>query len=144
MIRRNQIAVILFVVIIFALVPVVAKSDSRVGILSKKSHAEKLWKRSGHAQAYATNILGAPIVYDSNTYPYFFNDLNENGEVDLGENIYPNGFTSFNSRLLKAAYNLQLSKKEPCGYIHNSHYVAQLLVDSIEHLRGDISSYTWR
>ncbi len=93
---------------------------------------------------YSANILGAPVLYDPDTYPYFFNDLNENGEVDPGENIFPNGFNSFNARLLKAAYNLHLSKKEPCGYIHNSHYVGQLLVDSIEHLRGDISSYTWR
>jgi hypothetical protein len=93
---------------------------------------------------YSANILGAPVLYDPDTYPYFFNDLNQNGEVDPGENIFPNGFNSFNARLLKAAYNLHLSKKEPSGYIHNSHYVAQLLVDSIENLRGDISSYTWR
>ena len=95
-------------------------------------------------QAYAANIIGAPIVYDSHTYPYFFNDLNENGEVDPGENVYPNRYSSFDSRLLKAAYNYQLSQKEPCGFIHNSHYVAQLLVDSIDHLHGDISTYTWR
>ena len=87
--------------------------------------------------------INAPIVYDSHTYPYFFNDLNGNGKVDPGENIYPNGY-KFNARMLKAAYNFQLSKKEPNGFIHNSRYVAQLLVDSIIDLGGNTAPYTWR
>ncbi|MFQ6108161.1 MAG: multiheme c-type cytochrome [Candidatus Aminicenantales bacterium] len=95
-------------------------------------------------QTYAANIIGAPIVYDPHSYPYFFYDLNANGDVDPGENIYPNRYASFNARLLKAAYNYQMSKKEPHGFIHNSRYIAQLLVDSIENIRGDISRYTWR
>ena len=45
---------------------------------------------------------------------------------------------------MKAAYNYQVSLKEPHGFIHNSLYVAQILVDSIEHLGGDVSKYTWR
>lgn len=93
-------------------------------------------------QAYGFKI-GAPIVYDSHTYPYFFNDLNGNGKVDPGENIYPNGYR-FNARMLKAAYNFQMSKKEPNGFIHNSRYVAQLLVDSIIDLGGNTAPYTWR
>jgi len=40
--------------------------------------------------------------------------------------------------MLKAAYNYHMSHKEPCGYIHNHRYVAQLLVDSI----GDPSILT--
>jgi hypothetical protein len=93
-------------------------------------------------QVYGFKIK-APIVYDSHTYPYFFNDLNGNGKVDPGENIYPNGY-KFTARMLKAAYNFQLSKKEPNGFIHNSRYVAQLLVDSITDLGGDVAPYTWR
>jgi len=95
-------------------------------------------------QVYAANILGVAIVYDAHTYPYFFIDLNANGEVDPGEAINPNRYSSFDAALLKAAYNFQVSKKEPHGYIHNSRYIAQLLVDSIEHLGGDIDAYTWR
>lgn len=95
-------------------------------------------------QFYATNTLGYPIIYDSHGYPYFFNDTNGNGEVDPGEGIYPNRYTQFDAKLLKAAYNYQTSKKEPHGFIHNSKYVAQLLVDSIEDLGGSVSAYTWR
>ncbi|MBN2244657.1 MAG: hypothetical protein JW755_02310, partial [Candidatus Aminicenantes bacterium] len=93
-------------------------------------------------QAYGLKIE-APIVYDSHTYPYFFNDLNGNGKVDPGENVFPNGY-QFNARMLKAAYNFQLSKKEPNGYIHNSRYIAELLVDSIIDLGGNEALYTWR
>jgi len=32
-------------------------------------------------QDYATNVLGAPVIYESHTYPYFFNDSNGNGDV---------------------------------------------------------------
>jgi hypothetical protein len=46
--------------------------------------------------------------------------------------------------MLKAAYNYQMSLKEPCGYIHNPTYVAQLLVDSIGNLGGNVAPYTWR
>jgi hypothetical protein len=95
-------------------------------------------------QVYAATVIGAPIVYDSHAYPYFFNDRNGNGIVDPGEAIYPNLYASFDAKLLRAAYNYQVSKKEPHGYIHNSKYIAQLLVDSIGHIRGDVSPYKWR
>lgn len=94
-------------------------------------------------QAYA-NAMGSPIIYDSHSYPYFFNDTNGNGLVDPGEATRANGYSAFNAPLLKAAYNLQLSKKEPAGYIHNSEYVAQLLVDSIADLGGNVAPYYWR
>lgn len=93
-------------------------------------------------QNYGTSI-GAPIIYDSHSYPYFFKDTNGNGEVDPGEATRANGY-SFDAKMLRAGYNLHMSKKEPHGFIHNSKYVAQLMVDSIEHLGGDVSAYTWR
>jgi hypothetical protein len=89
------------------------------------------------------NSLDAPIAYDANSYPYFFNDLNGNGLVDPDEASRTNGY-AFNAPLLRAAYNYQFSIKEPCGYIHNALYFAQLLVDSIEHVGGKIAKYTWR
>jgi hypothetical protein len=93
-------------------------------------------------QAYGFAI-GKPVVYDSNTYPYFFNDSNGNGLVNPGEPIYANRY-SFDAKMLKAAYNYQMTRKEPHGYIHNSQYIAQLLVDSIENLGGNVAPYTWR
>lgn len=93
-------------------------------------------------QYYATNI-GSPILYDEHTYPYFFKDKNGNGIIDPGEATTANRYM-FNAPLLRAGYNLHLSKKEPCGFIHNSRYIAQLLVDSIEHLGGNISAYRGR
>ncbi len=93
-------------------------------------------------QAYGFAIA-KPIIYDAHTHPYFFNDTNGNGLVDPGENARSNGY-EFNAKLLKAAYNYQMSRKEPNGFIHNSLYVAQLLVDSIQNLGGDVSPYTWR
>lgn len=87
--------------------------------------------------------LKAPIIYDSHTYPYWFKDTNANGKVDPGEASYSNGYR-FNANMLKAAYNLQMSKKEPHGYIHNIKYVAQLLADSIGDIGGNVAPYTWR
>ena len=91
----------------------------------------------------STASLGSPAAYDPNTNPYWFIDLNGNGIVDPNETGDANRY-SFDARGLKSAYNLQMSKKEPHGFIHNARYVAQLLVDSIQNLGGDISQYTWR
>lgn len=93
-------------------------------------------------QAYAANI-GAPVIYDSHAYPYFFKDTNGNGAVDPGEANYGNRYR-FDAKLLRSGYNYQVSKKEPHGFIHNPFYVAQLLVDSIAHLGGNVSAYSWR
>jgi hypothetical protein len=93
-------------------------------------------------QAYAFAI-GNPIIYDSHAYPYFFGDKNGNGLVDPGEANYGNRY-KFDAKLLKAAYNYQMSLKEPHGFIHNARYVAQVLVDSIGDLGGNIAPYTWR
>jgi len=94
-------------------------------------------------QAYAT-AAGKPIVYDSHSYPYFFNDTNGNGVADEEEIDSDNRYEDFTAELLEAAYNYQVSKKEPCGYIHNATYIAQLMVDSIEALGGAVGAYTWR
>ncbi len=96
------------------------------------------------AYNYATNVLGTPILYDSHSYPYWFKDTNGNGVADPGEINYGNQFRGFDAILLPAAYNYHTSIKEPHGFIHNSQYVAQLLVDSIGDLGGNVAPYTWR
>jgi len=84
-------------------------------------------------QAYAAKA-GAPIVYDGYANPYFFHDTNGNGTVDAGEAVSANRYTAFTPRLLKAAYNYQVSRKDPGAYAHNAKYVIQLLFDSVEDL----------
>jgi hypothetical protein len=94
-------------------------------------------------QTYTLAVQGMKALYDPNSYPYWFKDLNGNGVLDSNEATSANGF-KFNAQGLRASFNLQISKKEPHGFIHNARYVAQLLVDSIGHLGGSITKYSWR
>lgn len=91
-------------------------------------------------QAYADEKSGTPIVYDPHAYPYFFIDTNANGDVDEGEAAFPNKYNAWTPRLLKAAYNYQVSIKDPGGYAHGGKYLIQLLVDSTEDLNSVLSS----
>lgn len=82
------------------------------------------------------------IVYDSHRHPYFFLDADGDGTPDVGDNGNPTGYNAFTPRLLKAAYNYQYVLKDPGAFTHNPKYVIQFLIDSIEDLGGDISTYT--
>src|SRR6056297_500094 len=87
-------------------------------------------------QAYATDVVGTGVVYDSHAYPYFFTDSDGDGEVDADEANYGNRYGTWTPRLLAAAYNYQATKKDPGGYAHNAKYTIQLLHDSILDLTG--------
>ena len=93
-------------------------------------------------QAYAKDTLKKPIAYSPTAYPYFFYDTNGNGILDADEATSANAYKSFDEKLLKAAYNYQFSIKEPCGYIHNADYMAQLAIDSVGDLGGDASKFS--
>lgn len=93
-------------------------------------------------QTYAADTLGAPIAYDSHTYPYFFMDSNANGVADPEEAVRENGFTGWTPRLLRAAYNYQWASKDPGAFAHNGQYILQTLYDSIEDIGGDVSAMT--
>jgi len=84
-------------------------------------------------QAYATNA-GAPIAYDAHANPYFFKDLNGDGQADPNEAKSANKYAPWTPRLLKAAFNYQVSLKDPGAFAHNAKYIIQLLFDSIEDL----------
>lgn len=90
-------------------------------------------------QAYATEIAGADIVYESHSHPYFFNDTNGNGEADENEVNGDNKYVSFTGNLLTAAYNYQVSLKDPGAFAHNPLYTIQILFDSITALNAQIS-----
>jgi hypothetical protein len=77
-------------------------------------------------QAYGTD-QGAPIAYDSAAYPYWFDDAGER-------------FVAWTPRLLRAAYNYQVSQKDPGTFAHGGKYIFQLMYDSIADLGGDVSN----
>lgn len=85
-------------------------------------------------QRYSQEVIAKPIAYDSERYPYFFNDTNSDGELADDEAAFPNSFASWSPRLLKAAYNLHLASKDKGGYAHGGKYIIELLHDSIADL----------
>jgi len=87
-------------------------------------------------QAYAAEVSGAAIVYDPASYPYFFADANANGAFDEGEE----GYTAWTGRLLRAAYNYQVSVKDPGAFAHGGKYIIELLYDSTEDLNTKITT----
>lgn len=89
-------------------------------------------------QLYATNVAKSPIVYSATAYPYFFVDTNANGTLDEGEADGKNSYKSFTAHLERAAYNYQMSVKDPGGYAHNAAYHLELMYDSIEALNGEL------
>jgi hypothetical protein len=91
-------------------------------------------------QAYASEVAGKPIIYDSQTHPYFFIDTNADGEAGNNEADYGNRYNAWTGRLLKAAYNYQVSQKDPGAYAHGNKYIIQLLYDSIADLNDQVAN----
>jgi hypothetical protein len=85
-------------------------------------------------QTYSNDVIGTPIAYDEHAYPYFFVDTNGDGEAGEDEAVFPNAYNAFSPRLLQAAYNYQVSLKDPGAFAHNAKYHIQLLYDSIDSL----------
>jgi hypothetical protein len=81
--------------------------------------------------------VGAPIVRGDG-YPYFFNDLNVNNELDEEENNGDNAYSSFTPLLVQTIYNYQVSLKDPGNFAHNAKYHIELLVDSINMLSAQM------
>jgi hypothetical protein len=90
-------------------------------------------------QAYGTEKSKTAIVYDPATYPYFFIDTNKNGKADTAEVNGDNSYNAWTARLAKAAYNYQMSIKDPGAFAHGGKYIIQLLYDSIEDLNSALS-----
>ncbi len=90
-------------------------------------------------QKYAKDKAGAGIAYDAATYPYFMLDADGDGKGDVNDKGAAIGYSKWTPRLLKAAYNYQVSVKDPGAFAHGNKYIVQLLFDSIEDLGGDVS-----
>lgn len=106
--------------------------DRREGIAEEIETLQEMLYEA--IQIYADEVVDTPIVYDEHSHPYFFVDTNANGEPDEDEINGDNAYRSFTARLLRAAYNYQVSLKDPGGYAHNPSYHIQLLFDSISSL----------
>jgi hypothetical protein len=89
-------------------------------------------------QAYASGTIGTPIQYAPTAYPYWYQDPNENGEMDEGEE----GYATWTPTLLRTAYNYQWVSKDPGAFAHNGRYILQILYDSLEAAGGDVSAMT--
>jgi predicted CXXCH cytochrome family protein len=74
---------------------------------------------------------GKRLCYGS-THPYWFKDTDQDGSCGAAEAVATNRYTAWTPRLLKAAYNYQLSKVDPGNFAHNAKYVIQLLHDSTQ------------
>jgi hypothetical protein len=83
---------------------------------------------------YGAEVVGTPVIYAPEAYPYFFVDTNADGVADVDETQVANQYNSWTPRLLKAAYNYQTSLKDPGAYAHGGKYVIELLYDSTEDL----------
>jgi hypothetical protein len=92
-------------------------------------------------QTYAKEKAGTAIVYDPATYPYFLADADGDGNADEKDGAKV-GYSTWTARLLKAAYNYQVSIKDPGAFAHGNKYIVQLVYDSIEDLGGDVSKFT--
>jgi predicted CXXCH cytochrome family protein len=79
------------------------------------------------------------LCYAEASYPYFFKDTNGDKSCSAAEAVSSNGFSPWTAGLAKAAFNYQLSRKEPGAWAHNFDYMAQLLYDSAADLGGDVS-----
>ncbi|HMN61893.1 MAG TPA: hypothetical protein PJ988_16095, partial [Anaerolinea sp.] len=80
----------------------------------------------GGMQAYAKEVSGASIIYDAATYPYFFADKDGDGKADTNDAGASVGFSTWTPRLLKAAFNYQISVKDPGAFAHGNKYIVQL------------------
>jgi hypothetical protein len=78
-------------------------------------------------QAYSAEVGGATVVYDAAAYPYFFDEAGER-------------YAGWTPRLAQAAYNYQVSKKDPGEFAHGGKYIIELLYDSIESLNEALAT----
>ena len=90
--------------------------------------------------SYSQDVAGSPIVYNAAAYPYFFIDTNADGVAGEDESVSGNGYATWTPRLLQAAYNYQVSLKDPGAFAHGGKYIIQLLYDSIADLDAALAA----
>jgi methyl-accepting chemotaxis protein len=91
-------------------------------------------------QSYAAQVAKTPLGYSANSNPHFFVDQDNNGKLEDSEINSKNAYKAWTPRLIKAAYNYQLTEKDPGAFAHNPKYALQLLYDSIADLNTQLTS----
>lgn len=91
-------------------------------------------------QAYGAQVAGKPIGYTPEAYPYWYGDTNSDGVISAGEITTTNRYNAWTPRLLKAAYNYQVSIKDPGAFAHGGKYIIELLYDSIASLNEKVAA----
>ena len=91
---------------------------------------------------YASEVIGTPIVFNAQIYPYWFLDKDSDGLADPEETNYSNRYNLWTPRLLRATYNYTWALKDPGSYAHNGLYIIQVLYDTLQDIGGDISGLT--
>jgi len=91
-------------------------------------------------QEYAKTVAGTGIVYDPAAYPYFMQDKDGDGKADQNDKGANISYPTWTPRLLKAAYNYQLSQKDPGAFAHNAKYIIELLYDSTADLNEKLGT----
>jgi len=91
-------------------------------------------------QMYSMETSETMIAYNEAAYPYFFTDTNADGTLGEDEAVSDNAFRGWTARLAKAAYNYQVSKKDPGRYAHGGKYIIQLLYDATTDLNTSIAT----
>ncbi len=90
-------------------------------------------------RAYTSGQGFGAVCYSSATYPYWFKDTDDDGECGEGEAAFPNRYTTWSPRLVRAAYNYQVSLKDPGAFAHNAKYMIQLLHDATADIAAALS-----
>jgi hypothetical protein len=90
-------------------------------------------------QTYALGVTGTPIVYRPGRHPYWFIDSDGDGQISDAEMTAENRYNAWTPRLARAAYNYQVSRKDPGIYAHGGKYIIQLLYDSIEDVNAGVA-----
>jgi len=109
--------------------------NTSVGIRSDiAANAERLMMM---IRAYTEDVVGAPVIYDGNRYPYFFADANGDGAIDMADGR-PVPYDAWTPRSLRTAFNWKLVTADPGNYAHNPQYSLELLYDSIADLSGPL------
>ena len=88
----------------------------------------------GAIQRYAKEVGGAAIAFSKEAHPYWYNDLNGNGQVDPDELKPANKYPAYTPRLMQAAYNHTFVTRDPGAAYHNPKYALQILYDTLDSL----------